>query len=171
MNRSWLAGLLLPLILLLAVSCAPLEIAAAAPTSTPSGFMPPTADTPEPPRTPAATPPPGTAGPTITEILYEEISYDGASILWRTSVPTIGRVEYGRTSTYDQATPWSTTYSLFGGAILGPWEPMQPLWTRVRVKDAAGNETVSKGQIIFSWPVRGDSPWEIMAAPLPTPLP
>ena len=133
-----------------------LGCAGSQPTATPAlptpqpAFMPPTADTPVPPPTPAATPAPGETASLISEIVYFELGAPTATIIWKTKVPTIGKIEYGPHGEYVFSTPWSEKLSTSDGFTLNGLEPDMPLWIRVTVKDAAGNESV-KAERIWIW--------------------
>jgi hypothetical protein len=123
------------------------------------GFMPPTADTPVPPPTPVATPAGGAAGPVITKLQYWDVYETFATLIWRTDVPTTGRVEYGHTEQYALSTPWTEGLTTVNGAILTGLDGFTTYWMRVRVKDAAGRETVSKGEPVFIYIDRVYQPW------------
>lgn len=133
-----------------------LGCAGSQPTATPAlptpqpAFMPPTADTPRAVPPPAATPAPGTTASLISEIVYFDLGAPNATIIWKTRVPTIGRIEYGPHGEYVFSTPWSEKLSTSDGFTLDGLEPDAPLWIRVRVKDAAGNESV-KEERIWIW--------------------
>ena len=112
------------------------------------GFMPPTADTPRIPVPPAATPAPGRTGPTIVSVRVTEAFEDHIQITWITNVPTSGRIEYGFTTQYGLSSPYTEGLTLTNGFELSRLEKFGKYHARVRVKDAAGNETVTPDMFI-----------------------
>ncbi len=123
-----------------------------APQVTPApAFMPPTVDTPRPVPPSAVTPAPGTSASLISDIVYFDLIAPNATIIWKTRVPTIGRIEWGLHGEYVFSTPWSEKLSTTDGFTISGLEINQPLWIRVRVKDGAGNEAV-KEERIYIWP-------------------
>jgi hypothetical protein len=86
-----------------------------------------------------------TTGPVITKIRYQDIEQGQGAVVWWTNVPTTGRVEYGLSQQYGLSTPWSEGLTTVNGYTLTELETSTNYYVRVRVKDAAGNETVSKG--------------------------
>lgn len=135
------------------------------PTATPApptpqpAFMPPTADTPVPPRTPVATPAGGAAGPVITKLQYWDVYQTEATLIWRTDVPTTGRVEYAHNEQYALSTPWTEGLTTVNAFTLTGLTIFTDYYVRVRVKDAAGRETVSKGEPIFIYSDKVYQPW------------
>ena len=86
-----------------------------------------------------------TTGPVITKIRYQDIEEGQGAFVWWTNVPTTGRVEYGHSKEYGLSTPWSEGLTTVNGYTLTELETSSNYYVRVRVKDAAGNETVSQG--------------------------
>ena len=102
-------------------------------------------------RTPAAAPAPGTPASLISEVVYFDLIAPNATIIWKTRVPTVGRIEWGLHGEYVFSTPWSEKLSTSDGFTISGLEINQPLWIRVRVKDGSGNEAV-KEERIYVWP-------------------
>lgn len=134
------------------LGCAPSQpTATPAPPTPQPALMPPTAETPRPEPPTPATPAPGTTASLISEVVYFDLIAPNATIIWKTRVPTTGKIEYGLHGEYVSSTPWSEKLSTSDGFTLSGLEINQPLWIRVRVKDAAGNEAV-KEERIYVWP-------------------
>ena len=88
---------------------------------------------------------PATPASLIRDIWYYDVAAPSATIIWKTRVPTIGRIEYGTTPEYGLTTPWSERLSTSDGFTLTGLYAYQIYFTRVTVKDAAGNEAVKEG--------------------------
>jgi len=131
MKLSGLLALPVSIILLLGLSCTLIE---------PAATLAPTA--------PQLSATPVTTGPVITKIVYEGAEEGQATLTWWTNVPTCGRVEYGHSQEYGLSTPWSEGLTTVNGYTLTRLETSTNYYVRVRVKDAAGNETVSRGEPI-----------------------
>ena len=123
--------LVLPVIalLLLALGCVP-GAAAAAPSVEATAC-------------PLPTPNPGPAGSAIATTRIARSAIHLMQIDWTTSVPTIGRLEYGKTTNYGLITPWTTGMNTANGITVAQLEPYGTYHVRVWVKDAAGNESAS----------------------------
>jgi|SRR3990172_3322418 len=125
---------------------------------------------------PTPTPTPAAPGPTATPTLaldttpsvinavrFTEVFRTTATVLWQTSVPTVGRVEYGRTDQFGLSTPWTLALSTHDGFILDGLDVTTVYFIRVRVKDAAGSEAVSKTKTLYIYGDRVYNPgftWE-----------
>ena len=109
--------------------------------------------TPAPP-TPQANPPPDTTPPVITEIKVERAGSDILFVLWKTDEPTVGRLEYGLPPEINLSAPWTAELSTSGGVLQTGLVFLATYFFRVRVKDAAGNETVSEDKVVTlrRWP-------------------
>src|SRR3990170_3191652 len=99
MKLSGLLVLPVTAILLLGLSCTPIE-----PTATRGPTAPQVTST---PRTPQLSATPVTTGPVITKIVYEDFEQGQSTLIWWTNVPSTGRVEYGHSKEYGLSTPWS----------------------------------------------------------------
>jgi len=111
------------------------------PTQVPTGT--PVAQAPELPLTESA------ARGIITEARVVQAVMDVMTIVWKTSVPTTGRLEYGLDEQYGTATDWTEGLTTVNGHTVGGLQTMGNYHVRVRVKDAAGQETVSGDIFVF----------------------
>ena len=110
----------------------------ATPTPTQQPAATPVAQTTELPLTESA------ARGVITEARVIQAVVDVMTIVWKTSVPTTGRLEYGHgEGDYSLTTPWTEGLTTTNGVTVGQLDSFSNYHARVRVKDAAGNETVS----------------------------
>ena len=109
--------------------------------------------TPAPP-TPQANPPPDTTPPVITEIKVELAGRGKLFVFWKTDEPTVGRLEYGLPPDINLSAPWTAELSTSGGVYQTELVDLATYFFRVRVKDAAGNETVSEDKVVTlrRWP-------------------
>ena len=149
MKTSGLLVLPVTITLLLGLSCTPIEptatLAPTAPEVTPTPATPQVTPTPPTPQLSAT---PVTTGPVITKIRYQDVQQEEATLFWWTNVPTTGRVEYGHSQQYGMSTPWSEGLTTVNGYTLTGLEISTSYYMRLRVKDAAGNETVSPERVI-----------------------
>lgn len=134
---------------------APTVVASPVPTPTPA---PTVAASPRP--TPTRTPiqASDTAPPVITEIKLEDIGFEILAVFWKTDEPTIGRLEYGLPPDIDSSSPWTAELNTSGGVVQPGLVPLTTYLFRVRVKDAAGNETVTRDLAI----TLSDHDWEVI---------
>ena|SRR3990170_381881 len=103
---------------------------------------------PQAPAAAQATPARDTTPPMFSEIKLEEAALDILEVIWKTDEPTIGRLEYGLTPDIGLSSAWTAELSTNGGILQTGLVPMQTYNFRVRVKDAAGNETVSEDKTV-----------------------
>jgi len=99
---------------------------------------------------------PDTTPPVITAIKVEQAVYDMVEVIWRTDEPTIGRLEYGLAPNIDSISPWTAEMTTSNGIIQTGLQHYGLYSCRVRVKDAAGNETVSAETTVYIWAVAGE---------------
>jgi len=89
-----------------------------------------------------------TTPPHITEIRVEEANYDHFGVFWKTYEPTIGRLEYGLAPDINLSSPWTAELRTAGGVTQTALVPYTTYFFRVRVKNAAGNETVTRDLVV-----------------------
>ncbi len=144
-----------------------LAVASACRGSTPTPSPTPTASpTPARSPTPTPSPTPTVSGPTATPTLaatytppvnpvinqfrVQDAALGVLTVIWWTDRPTTGRLEYGKTDQYGLSTPWSEGLTISNGAtVTGLEQEEVDYHFRVRVKDAAGNETVSEDENVL----------------------
>ena len=88
----------------------------------------------------------------ITEVSVEDPNYDHFGVFWKTDEPTIGRLEYGLPPDINLSSPWSAELRTAAGVTQTVLVPFSTYFFRVRVKDAAGNETVTKDLVVTLLP-------------------
>jgi len=95
---------------------------------------------------PTATPAsaPGATPPVIKQFRVEEALGSHLTVIWWTDRPTIGRLEYGHTDPDELSTPWTEGLTTVNGATATGLELSTMYQFRIRVKDAAGKETVTE---------------------------
>ena len=99
----------------------------------------------------------------INAVRFTEVFRTTATVLWETRVPTVGRVEYGHTDQFGLSTPWTLALSTHDAFILDGLDVTTVYFIMVRVKDAAGNEAVSKTKTLYIYGDRVYNPgftWE-----------
>jgi len=138
------------------VTPAPTATASPTPTLTPA----PTAAA-SPTLTPTRTPGQAsdTTPPVITEIRVEEPHYDTFGVFWKTDEPTIGRLEYGLSPDINLSSPWTAELRTAAGVTTIAPVIFATYSFRVRVKDAAGNETVTRVFVLTVLPMDYEDPW------------
>ena len=139
---------LLSFLLLLAAASA----CQGAPTPSPTPARSPTA---APTLAATYTPP---VNPVISQFRVQDALSDALTIIWWTDRPTTGRLEYGRSDQYGLSTPWSEGLNTSNGATVTGLE-QGDFHFRVRVKDAAGNETVTRVFVLTVLPMDYEDPW------------
>ena len=127
---------------------------------TPSPTPTPTATataTPTPGPSPMATSTPSatadTTPPRITGISVIGISLNHMDIGWYTDEPATSQVEYGTKPEYGSITPLNENLTNYHGVTLEGLPPLTTFHFRVRSKDAAGNEAISRDvvQVTLPW--------------------
>src|SRR3990170_4365192 len=89
-----------------------------------------------------------TTPPVITEIKVELAGRGKLFVFWKTDEPTVGRLEYGLPPDINLSAPWTAELSTSGGVLQTGLVFLATYFFRVRVKDAAGNETVSEDKVV-----------------------
>jgi hypothetical protein len=85
--------------------------------------------------------------PKFVYIKIQNGFWDVPQILWESNEPVIGRIEWG--PTFDSVSPWTEKLANADGIFMpNDLIVMNSYYVRVRVKDAAGNETLSKEMVI-----------------------
>ena len=64
-------------------------------------------------------------------------------IMWNTDDPTVGKIEYGLTSSYSNNTEWTTAYAMTQTGFLYGLTAGSTYYYRVRVRNQSGLETLS----------------------------
>ncbi|MBN1826818.1 MAG: hypothetical protein JW958_11185 [Candidatus Eisenbacteria bacterium] len=97
-----------------------------------------------------------TTAPVLADIRVEEASFASARIGWDLNEPGDGRVEYGRTTSYEIGSEGEEARVLHHHITIGGLDPTTLYHYRVRSTDVSGNEAVS-----------GDRTFTTEAAPPP----
>ena len=105
---------------------------------------------PQPPATP-------TPLPVIRGIQVSGVLETGATITWSTDVPTVGQVEFGKTSQHGQATPAETSSATNHIAVLTGLTANTTYHFRVTVADSQGSK-VSSNDLTFSTAKKPEAP-------------
>lgn len=84
-----------------------------------------------------------TTAPIISGASVVSNTVGGVQIMWNTDDSTVGKVEYGLTTTYSQSTEWTTSYTMTQTASLYGLTTGATYHYRVRVKNYSGLETTS----------------------------
>jgi plastocyanin len=123
----------------------PTPTASPTPARSPTPIPSPTPTVSSPTATPILaatyTPP---VNPVINQVKVQDAWSDTLTIIWWTDRPTTGRLEYGLTDQYGLSTPWSEGLTTVNGVSTEDVKQDTTYHFRVRVKDAAGNETVTE---------------------------
>jgi len=148
----------------------PVPVRTPTPAISPSPTSTPTAN-PNPASNPSASPGSSPAAdrtpPVITSFRLEQAVYDLVEVIWRTNEPTIGRLEYGLAPNIEFNSPWTTVMSTDGGSVQTGLQHYGLYSFRIRVKDAAGNETVSPEHTLYLWAVAGEGTPRVLQSPSP----
>ena len=164
MKLSQLVVLVLTAAVLLgSLSCSPYPAASTGPTPTATPQATPPATATPVPATPQATPTAAPATPQATAaagdttppafiwVKIENGFWDVPIVFWMTNEPTTGRIEYG-SNRFELMSGWSEGLTTSNGVSMplegGGLIVMTNYFLRVRIKDAAGNETLSREMII-----------------------
>jgi len=132
---------------------------ARSPTSTPSPTSTVSGPTATPTLAAAYTPP---VNPVINQFRVQDALFGVLTVIWWTDRPTTGRLEYGHTEEYGLSSPWTEGLTTVNGATVSGLDPdliFASYHFRVRVKDAAGNETVSEDEPIQIYQYTLTRPW------------
>ena len=109
---------------------------------------------PTPERSPTATPTLAAAytppvNPVINQFRVQDAAEGVLTVIWWTDRPTTGRLEYGLTDQYGLSTPWTEGLTTSNGATVSGLPGVEVMYHfRIRVKDAAGNETVLEDEVV-----------------------
>ncbi len=149
---------LLSFLLLLAVASA---CRGSTPTPSPTRTASPTparSPTPTPSPTPTVSGPTATptlaatytppVNPVINQFRVQDAALGVLTVIWWTDRPTTGRLEYGKTDQYGLSTPWTEGLTTVNGVTTNDVKQDTTYHFRIRVKDAAGNETVMDDVLI-----------------------
>ena len=127
----------------------PTATASPTPARSPTATASPTRTVASPTATPtlAATYAPP-VNPVINQFKVQDALWGVLTVIWWTDRPTTGRLEYGLTDQYGLSTPWTEGLTTVNGVTASGLVPEEEVTFhfRVRVKDAAGNETVSEDE-------------------------
>ncbi len=117
-----------------------------APTSAPPTDSPPVSDVTAPTIAPPTDSPPASdvTAPTITSVSVSSITEGSAVITWITDEPASSQVEYGKTADYGLASTLKQGLVVSHSITLSSLEPNTTYHFRVKSRDNAGNEAVSR---------------------------
>jgi len=142
------AFLLLFLLLLVVVSACGRSTPTSSPVATPTPLATPTVSGPTTTPTLAATYTPP-VNPVINQFRVQDAALGVLTVLWWTDRPTTGRLEYGLTDQYGLSTPWTEGLTTSNQASVTGLPGAETMYHfRIRVKDAAGNETVTDDEVV-----------------------
>ena len=89
-------------------------------------------------------------GPTLSNVAMSPgLTASSARITWITNVPADGQIEYGPTTAYGLSTPVDPVARMQHEMQLTGLNPDAAYHYRVRSRDAAGAQTVSRGRCVF----------------------
>ena len=90
-----------------------------------------------------------TKPPSITGVAAQNLTPDGAQIIWQTDEPADSQVEYGVTANYGAMSPLEANLAAFHAVTISNLQANTAYHYRVRSKDGAGNLAVS-GDFTFT---------------------
>lgn len=106
-----------------------------------------------------------TVGPVISQIQEGSMSSSSITISWVTDEPSTSQIEYGQTESFGKISSTGGTLSLTHSIALVGLTPETRYYYRIRSKDAAGNETITRTfnfMILKEAPVVLQEPFRIM---------